>query len=206
MKTLIVTLTVSVLFATSAGAVTTFTLDPPSGAISGPAGTTVGWGFTFFNDTNYAVITGTQFCASTSSPLPAVCAAVSPDLGTYTDFAGPQFLVVGPAPDESPTLSQSFDNTTQSGLGSFTFDPGASGTASGILVLTYDLFSVSPNNPNFSFNDEISGGNFLAANASVTVQPANVPEPATLLLLCAGAAGAVLRRRVGLAGCLRARG
>jgi len=176
-------LTCWLLFAAAANANTILMLDPPGGAISGAAGTTVGWGFTFTNDTNYAVITGTEFCSSSSNPLPDICLPPAPNLGTYTDFAGAQFLVAGPAP-ESTSVTQAFDNTLQTGLASFAITPGASGTVSGFIVLTYDLFSVSPNDPSFSLNDEIAGGNYLTAAASVTVESTTtVPEPSLLVLL-----------------------
>ena len=181
MKTFIFAIIASLLLVTPAPAVTSLTLIPPGGAISGPAGTTVGWGFTFTNDTNFAVITGTQFCATGS--VPPVCLPLSPNLGSYTDIAGSQFLVIGPSP-ESPTISQSFNSALNTGLGSFTLNPTASGSVSGIIELSYDLFSVSPNNPNFSFDDVIANGLFLTAPASVTVgSAAAVAEPGTLLLL-----------------------
>jgi len=191
-KILVYILFAGCLFFTPARANTTFTLDPPDGAISGLPGTTVGWGFTFTNDTDYALITGTQFCDSTSSPLPAICVPPTPDLGTYTDFSAAGFLVIGPAP-ESPSVSEAFDNSLLTGIGSFAIDPGASGTESGIIVLTYDLYSVSPNDPNFDpTQDEVSGGNYLTAAASVSA----VPEPGYVPLLGIGLAalGARLRR------------
>ena len=178
------------LLLTSAWADPILTLIPADGAISGTPGTTVGWGFTLTNDAHYAVITGRGFCDSTSSPLPDICLPPSPNLGTYTDFAGAQFLVAGPSP-ENTVISQTFDNTALTGIGSFVIDPSASGTASGIIVLTYDLFSVSPNDPAFSPDDELSSGNYLTAAASVTA----VPEPASISLLGAVLLVAVLRCR-----------
>ncbi len=179
----------SFMFTAAARADATLTLDPPNGAISGLPGTTVGWGFTFENDTDYAVITGTAFCDSSSSPLPDICFPVSPSLGAYTDFAGAQFIVAGPAP-ESPSITQSFDNNLQTGIGSFAIDPGAFGTATGIIVLTYDLYAVSPNNPKFD-GQQLAGGLYVTAKASISA----VPEPATLPLLAFGILmGAACRR------------
>ena len=85
--------------------------------------------------------------------MPNICLSLAPNLGAYTDFAGAEFLVAGPPP-ESTTVSQTFDNTALTGIGSFAIDPGASGTVSGIIVLTFDLFSVSPNDPGFSPVDD----------------------------------------------------
>jgi hypothetical protein len=192
MKTFIFAIIASLLLVTPAHAVTSLTLIPPDGAISGPAGTTVGWGFTFTNDTNFAVITGTQFCGAGS--VPPICLPLSPNLGTYTDIAGSQFLVIGPSP-ESPSITQSFNNALNTGLGSFALNSTASGTVSGVIEVSYDLFSVSPNSPNFSFEDVIANGLFLTSPASVTVgSVAAVPEPGTLLLLASGFAATIVGR------------
>jgi hypothetical protein len=174
------------LLASAAYADPILTLNPASGALTGVAGATVGWGFTITNSTDYLVVTGSSFCDSGSSPLPGVCNPVSPNIGSYTDFIGSQFVVVGPSP-ENTSVSQTFDNTVLTGIGSFAINANASGTASGIIVMTYDLFSVSPNDSNFNPNDEISGGNFLTADASVTVgQTSPVPEPAAFVLMFTG--------------------
>ena len=47
------------LFLAPAAQSATLTLDPTDGALTGLPGTTVGWGFTFINDTDFALITGT---------------------------------------------------------------------------------------------------------------------------------------------------
>jgi len=171
---------------------TTLTLDPTDGALTGLPGTTVGWGFTFTNDADFAVITGTEFCTSASSDLPAGCLLADPSFGTYTDFAGSQFLVIGPSPETSP-ITQPFDNIGMTGMGSFAIDPSASGAVTGDIVVTYDLYSLSPNDPDFTLDDEISGGNVLIAPASITAgAPTATPEPGLLPLLAAGLLGVVM--------------
>ena len=169
---------------------TTFTLDPPGGAISGLSGQTIGWGFTFTNDTDYAVITSVQFCDA-ASVLPGACLPVTPSLGTFTDFTPLQpLLVVGPSP-ESTTLTQSFDGALFTGVGSFAIDPSALGTVSGLIVVSYDLFKESPNDPQFT-GDEVEGGLFLSAPASVSA----VPEPSSWPLLLAGGLLIEISRRI----------
>jgi hypothetical protein len=174
----------------------TLALDPLGGAISGAAGTTVGWGFTLTNSgMNFAVVTNSDFCV-------VIMSQCSNTLGTYTAFAGPQFpsIVVGPAP-ESTSFTQAFDPTLLTGMGSFLINSGASGSVMGEIVLTYDLFSVSPNDLNFNPDtDTVSSGNSLMAPASVTVATQTVvPEPGSLLLLVSGlvALGGYSRRKAG---------
>jgi hypothetical protein len=161
----------------------TLTLDPVNGAIAGPAGSTVGWGFTFAEGgDDFAVITGTDFCVG---PLMSPC---SNTFGTYTDFAGAQFIVAGPAPEQG-SITQSFDNTTMMGLGSFFINPSSTGTIDGYIALTYDLYSVDPNAGNFDPTmDTVSTGNYLFADASVTVGTISgtTPEPPGIVLLVLG--------------------
>ncbi len=162
---------VSALFCAVLQAAPTLTLTPAGGAISGAPGATVGWGFTLTNTTDYLVISSASFTPTTP-------------LGTFADFSAFNFFVVGSAPD-STSISQAFDAPSQTGIGSFAIDAGAlvGAVASGQIVLSYDLYLVSPNNPLFNPDtDTLSNGNTLAVNASVTV----VPEPASLLLLTAG--------------------
>ena len=165
--------------AAQAGAIFT----PSPSTISGNPGDTVGWGFTISNETDYLLITSSDFTAAAAS-------------GTYTDFIGPfNFIIVGPSP-ESTSVSQTFDPAALTGVGSFQISPTAApgSVITGQLILTYDLFSVSPNDPNFDPDiDTISNGNLLTAAAEVDVPGTSaVPEPATfglvslaLLLGCA---------------------
>jgi hypothetical protein len=166
------------------------TLDPTSGALTGPAGSTVGWGFTLTSGgSDFAVISGSDFCVG---PVTSPC---SNSFGTYTDFAGPQFIVVGNNPGESP-VTETFDNSMQTGMGSFAINAASTGTISGDIVVTYDLYSVDPNSSDFDPEvDTFSNGDMLFAPASVTVGSSSnntVPEPATLPLLLAGFAALVL--------------
>jgi len=176
----------------SADTLPTLTLDPVNGAITGPANSTVGWGFAIENlGSNWAVITSSDFCVG------VITSPCSNSFGTYTDFAGPQFIVVGPSP-ENTSFTQSFDGNTQQGIGSFFIDPSSVGTILGQIVLTYDLFGVDPNSANFDPSaDTVSVGNYLFADASVTAATTTVatPEPQTLLLFLTGLALLALRRR-----------
>jgi hypothetical protein len=149
------------------------TLDPVGGAITGLAGDTIGWGFTIQNSTDFILVTSVQFDAVTP-------------LGSFTDYAGAyNFVVVGPAP-ESTSVSQSFDSALYTGAGAFAISPTALAgqTVAGYINFTYDLFSVSPNDPAFDpGTDLIKTDQVMSSFARVTVA---VPEP-TLLPLVVGA-------------------
>jgi hypothetical protein len=131
-----------------------------------------------------------DFCVG---PVTSPC---SNPLGAYTDLVGQQFFVLGPSP-ESSSVSQSFDLLALTGVGSFFINPLAQtgDTAVGQLVLSYDLYGVSPNDPNFDpTSDIVSNGNFLMAPASVTVTTTTVPtlEPSSLVLLASALASSLL--------------
>lgn len=166
----------------------TLTLQPAGGALSGSPGQTVGWGFSVANATDYLEVTAADYVTVTP-------------IGTFTDFAsGFNFIVVGPAP-ESPVVAQSFDLLLQTGIGAYLIDPGTpvGALSTGVVRLTYDLYTLSPNDPSFDpAKDLVSSGNFLDASASVQVQAqaaAGTPEPSTCLLLgCGLLAVAAVRR------------
>jgi hypothetical protein len=167
------------------------TLDPTGGALTGAAGSTVGWGFTLTSTSpDFALITGSDFCVG------AITSPCSNSLGTYTDFIGNQFVVAGEGSLENPG-TETFDNASMLGIGSFLINPSATGSVSGDLVLSYDLYSVDPGASNFDpIADLISNGNFIEAAGSVTVGSSSttgtVPEPATLPLLLGGIAAMIL--------------
>ena len=119
-------------------------------------------------------------------------------MGTFTDFiSAANFFIIGPANSGSAVWAQTFNASTQNGIGSFFINPGAAvgSVASGDMTLTYDLFSRSPLDANFNPDtDTLSNGNVLSAAASVTV---SIPEPQTYAMLLAGLGflGFVVRRK-----------
>jgi hypothetical protein len=148
-------------------------LNPASGVVSGAPGSTIGWGFTLTNTSDFVLVNGSSFTPFTL-------------YGTYQDFIGAfNFIVAGPAP-ESPTVTQAFNLAAHTGIGAFsilsTAPPGT--LVLGNLVINYSVFSQSPNDPNF--NPDTST---IVSDASLTV-PVTVniaPEPASGWLLMAGA-------------------
>lgn len=146
-------------------------LSPSNGVVSGTPGSTVGWGFTLTNNTDYLVVTGSTF---TPTSL----------YGNYQDYIGTDnFIVVGPSP-ESTSVSQSFDSTALTGVGGFTIDSTApvGFSPSGALTIYYDLFSQDPNSPNFDPSSQIGSDDTLSQTVRVNI----TPEPASLLLMSAG--------------------
>lgn len=148
------------------------TLVPADGALRGLPGSTVGWGFTLTNTSDFLVVTGSSF---TASPL-----------GTYEDFisSGPNLIVVGPSP-ESPTVTQLFDPASRMGIGAFhILDTAPAGVSiKGTLTIDYSLFSVSPNDPAFNPDlDTVVADASLSQAAAVQV----LPEPGSWILILSG--------------------
>jgi hypothetical protein len=159
----------------------TFTLSN-GGVIAGSPGATVGWGFTLTNSENYVVISASEFDTTQNGGD-----------GTYSDFIGPDFVVVGPANGfgDLPTVTQDFG--LNSGVGSFTISPTATigDIVLGESVLTFDVYSVSPDDPSFNpIVDTLANGLEISAPAKVLV----TPEPPTGLLLLAAGLGLLVRR------------
>jgi hypothetical protein len=185
---------------TAANATAILTLSPTSGALSGQAGSTVGWGFTLSNSSDYAVVSSSNFCLGSSG---ATSLCVASTIGIYTDEIASSFIVVGPTP-ESPVVTQAFSASLATGVGSFSITPGepVGATNVGQLVLTYDLYSVDPNSGTFDpIADLVSAGNFLMAPASVSVASIPVttmPEPASgwLVAMVGGGFLLLFRKRM----------
>jgi hypothetical protein len=177
-------------------------LNPVSGAISGNG--TIGWGFTLTNDMNFIKVVLSDFCSGTGNDQFSTPCDTS-QLGHYQDFianySGAHSVVVGPTatnPGDTTSFMQSFNNMAMTGVGSYTIDnPSAmmGDMVSGQILLEYDLFSRSPNDPSFNARtDTIATSQFVVVTASVT----DVPEPGTLFLLGTAFAGlgvARFRRR-----------
>ena len=147
----------------------TLTLIPSSGSIAGPAGSTLGWGYTIANNSSNTLI---LMGISADSFLHA-----TPNAFVF------DFPIVGP--NASVTT---FYSPGLAGLYELTWDATApvGFVNSGTFLLNADWC-------------DAAGGCLAApgamANYTATVSPAAaVPEPTTLVLLLTGIAGIALRR------------
>jgi len=184
----------TILFLLAAGiaSAVSITLNPASGNLTALPGQTVGWGFTVNSPTSYFVPTAVNFVPASSD-------------GVFTDMLGPRLtvFVAGPGPGESPVVSEAFNVGLGTGLASFAVNGGvALGTViSGNILIDYDLFSVSPNNPLFDPDAHYLGaGTTISLDASILVTntpTSDTPEPSAALLLAGGLLLATLRMRRG---------
>jgi hypothetical protein len=167
------------LFSATAASAAPFTFSfgllPAGGAISGEAGTTIGWGYTITNESD--------------SWLEILNLDSDSFLNALPDPSIFDFPILAPG----ATATMAF-NATLAGLFQLTWD--ATAPVGFTNVGTFRLLGL------FYDGDPLLAANFLgesfegSASYSATVAPpAPVPEPATLLLMGTGAAGLWLRRR-----------
>jgi hypothetical protein len=187
-------LVVIVLWCSGAYASPSLTLNPVNGIVFGEPGQTVGWGFSFTNDTAFfLLVDGSNFCGPGGDPHFTDCSTpyngvtqFGPAFGTYTDFIATNVTLVAP----NSTFSQTFDSTVPTGVGSYTINPGA------------PIGGTDPANPAVQVSKlfidfaEFSGNPFLPGAVEVTCDPTFgtcelaaaaelmvVPEPATFGLV-----------------------
>ncbi|HEV2447547.1 MAG TPA: PEP-CTERM sorting domain-containing protein [Candidatus Sulfopaludibacter sp.] len=149
------------------------TPDPFGGAVAGPPGSSVGWGFTVQSDASDWVAFVASFPLFESNP----------SVGLYTDFIGAHGGPVNFAlPPGAPDWIESFRPAAQTGLGSYTIAPSALPGAvdSGTIRILYQLYTGDPN----TCGSCAAGTGSLDVPFQVTVNAA--PEPGTWLLLAMG--------------------
>jgi hypothetical protein len=183
MKTLLRNLVVACALTSTPGcAGLIFSLNPASGTVSGLPGDTVGWGFTFItDDANHYLLNMVEFCIGVAIPNTGNCNNTA--VGTFTDFAaGVNGLIVGPLFNPSG-YSESFNNGSQTGLGSFAISPlAALQPLDGTIYVYYDVYAGDPFNGGIQ---QPSGQSFQTVQVNVGPVSA-VPEPGSLLLIGAG--------------------
>jgi hypothetical protein len=160
-------------YVNNAANVTTLTLNPANGNLSGHRSRPSGWGFTIVDDTYWVTVAGIGFCSSfdVNKPDPFPCTNPVPH-GTFADFTPYNF--VKSAPGMADTSQQNFTQTLPCstpgnclGTGSFTIDSNAPlGTLlSGVIVVDYNIFAGDPENG----GTQIGGDFFIKSDASVFV-------------------------------------
>jgi hypothetical protein len=181
MKRLLELLAAGIIFSAIAPATAVFAFDPIGGSLSGTPGSTVGWGFTISDTTEFILILQTDFCPPASGEGALTCPDTA--VGGYNDFAGTVGPVIGPSPD-SPSVTQAFVLATQEGYGGFHISPtaGVGTVLPGEIAILYRLYTGDPNtDPNAT---QIGSDDFTSLLASVTVTSGvGVPEPGTMVPL-----------------------
>ena len=153
----------------------TFTVTPTD--VSGPAGTTVGWGFTITNNPN---TTGDFLDIS----------GIDSDLFAATDGTPDASIFLFPNLASGQSVTQLYDGVAGLGLFQFTWNLGlATGTTEAGEFRLYGAFC-DPTVDQFCAEDGSVTSTLLATgDYTATVVPASgtpVPEPASILLLVSG--------------------
>ena len=156
----------------------TFTVTPTD--VSGPAGTTVGWGFTITNNPN---TTGDFLDIS----------GIDSDLFAATDGTPDASIFLFPNLASGQSVTQLYDGVAGLGLFQFTWNLGlATGTTEAGEFRLYGAFC-DPTVDHFCAEDDSVKSVVLAtANYSATVSAApgtSVPEPSSILMLLLGLCG-----------------
>jgi hypothetical protein len=147
----------------------TFGTVPSDGSISGPSGSTIGWGYTITNES------GTDWLV-TSGLNAGLFADGTPD-GSYFDF---------PVVPPDSTVTVGFDQSTVAGLYGLTWDvdapPGF--VNSGDFTLSAQWWNGDPSTTGAFVED--ASDESAAYSASVVNPASSVPEPSPLALLLVG--------------------
>jgi hypothetical protein len=163
----------------------TFSLIPISGDVSGPAGSTVGWGYTLTNDTALWIQPMGVSAGAFQNGTPNLIfdfPAVGPNSFVTLDFS-----LVPTGSCASPPC----------GFYELTWDSDApSGFMNnGTFTISSDYYSCDPSQPGCN---DLGAAPDASADYSATVSGGPVPEPSTVSVLISGLAGMTLmlnRRR-----------
>lgn len=140
------------------------TVIPASGDVSGPAGSTVGWGYTLTNDTSNWLVTMSLSADVFENGTPDTFfdfPALAPDTSATVDFV----------PDVSGLYQLTWDTTAPAGF-----------VNSGTFILSSDYYNGNPATGGM----DIGPAPDLMAAYSATVANSATPEPPVALLLCGG--------------------